>query len=116
MRITVSVERALKASVKLEKQPKYTEVETPVSFAMEENNHLWILEAKVEPNDWQSVDQAFSGLRPLVASFDSEAKAKSAKTKLKSYLSSTAERKLLKLPIRIRRIEAPADVPPLRED
>jgi hypothetical protein len=71
-------------------------------LAVEKNEALYVLEAKLAPNRWQRVDRAYPEIKELRAYFDSHQDAHDAKAALKAYLNSAGARHLTKRPVRIR--------------
>jgi hypothetical protein len=71
-------------------------------LAVEKNEALYVLEAKLGPNRWQRVDRAYPEIGRLKAFYDRHEDAHEAKAALKAYLNSKAARELTKRPIRIR--------------
>jgi hypothetical protein len=71
-------------------------------LAVERNEALYALEAKLAPNRWQRVDRTYPEIAGLKAFYDNHEDAHEAKAALKAYLNSKAARELAKRPIRIR--------------
>jgi hypothetical protein len=71
-------------------------------LAVEKEGALYVLEAKMAPNRWKRIDQAYPEIDQLRAFFQSHEDAHDAKTALKSFLNSSRGKAFMKRPIRIR--------------
>ena len=71
-------------------------------LAVEKEGALYVLEAKMAPNRWKRIDQAYPEIDQLRAFFQNHEDAHDAKTALKSFLNSPKGKTLQKRPIRIR--------------
>lgn len=70
--------------------------------AVEHEAALYVLEAKLGPNDWQRVDTVYPEIEGIRAYFTDPEAARLAKSALKSFLLSKKAAALIKRPIRIR--------------
>lgn len=71
-------------------------------LAVEKAGALYVLEAKMAPNRWKRIDQAYPEIDHLRAFFRNHEDARDAKAALKSFLSSPKGKLFPKRPIRIR--------------
>jgi hypothetical protein len=74
-------------------------------IAVHKADALFVLEAKMAPNEWMRVDEVYPEIENLKAYFSDEDTAKLAKGALKSFLGSHKDYKKKKRPIRIRKID-----------
>ncbi len=73
--------------------------------AVEKEDVLYALDAKLGPNKWQRVDEIYPEIKNLKAYFKDYEKAKRAKADLKNFLiTNKIKPALKKRPIRIRQI------------
>ena len=73
--------------------------------AVEKKDVLYVLEAKLAPNQWQRVDKVYRDIQDLKAYFNNYESARETKTALKRFLiQQQKKRKLAKRPIRIRQV------------
>ncbi|MGD8251828.1 MAG: hypothetical protein PVH30_02750 [Desulfobacterales bacterium] len=70
--------------------------------AVEKGKALYVLEAKLGPNQWQRIDRVYPEIEGITAYFSDPEAAKTAKSSLKTFLLSGKTRSLIKRPIRIR--------------
>ncbi len=73
-------------------------------IAAEKVKEVYILEAKLGPNKWVSVDKVYPEIQGLKAVFFTEEDAKNSKGALKSLLNSNENFKRKKKPIRVRKL------------
>ena len=71
-------------------------------LAVEKKGALYVLEAKMAPNQWERIDHVYPEIENLCAFFTRHEDAHDAKAALKSFLNSTKAKPLQKKPIRIR--------------
>ena len=71
-------------------------------LAVEKSEALYVLEAKLAPNQWQRVDRTYPEIDDIKAFFDRHQDAHDAKAALKAFLNSAGARQITKRPIRIR--------------
>jgi len=74
-------------------------------IAVEKEDALYVLEAKVAPNKWAHVDMVYPEIENLKAYYGTEETAKLSKGALKSFLISNTKYKNQKRPVRIRKIK-----------
>ncbi len=73
-------------------------------IAVERSDAIYVLEAKLGPNDWEAVDKVYPEIEKLRAFYGDEETAKLSKGALKSFLNASKDFKDKKKPVRIRRI------------
>ena len=73
-------------------------------IAVEKSDAIFVLEAKIGPNEWKSVDKVYPEIERLRAFYGDEETAKLSKGALKSFLNASNDFKGRKKPVRIRRI------------
>ena len=88
----------INAIKELEKQLKDT-----CLIAVEKKEALYVLEAKLAPNQWERVDKVYSEIKDLKAYYPDEESAKISKGALKNLLQSK-KMKEKKKPIRVRKV------------
>jgi hypothetical protein len=71
-------------------------------LAVEKEDALYVLEAKMAPNRWKRIDRVYPEIENLKAFFQQHEDAHDAKAALKSFLNSGRAKHLQKRPIRIR--------------
>ena len=74
-------------------------------IAVEKNDAIFALEAKIGPNAWEPVDPVYPDIENLRAYYADEKTAHLSKGALKSFLHSNKHYKKLKKPIRVRKID-----------
>ena len=74
-------------------------------LAVEKNEALYVLEAKLAPNHWESIEQVYPEIENLKAFYSTEDEARLAKGALKNYLIARKKRGIEKRPIRLRKIK-----------
>jgi hypothetical protein len=72
--------------------------------AVEGNEALYVVEAKLAPNVWQRVDEVYP-MENLRAYYDKKEDAFAGKASLKSLLNGRLKGKLQKRPLRVRQVE-----------
>lgn len=70
--------------------------------AVEKEGALYVLEAKLGPNQWERINRVYPEIPDLRAYFRRHEDAHDAKAALKSFLNSNKAKHLRKRPIRIR--------------
>ncbi len=74
-------------------------------LAVEKADELYVIEAKLGPNNWERVDRVYPEIEGLKAYYTSKEDAHLAKSSLKSLLSGRLKGTLKKRPIRIRKVK-----------
>lgn len=74
-------------------------------LAVEKNEALYVLDAKLAPNHWESIEQVYPEIDNLKAFYGTEEEARLAKGALKNYLIAGKKRGIVKRPIRVRKIK-----------
>lgn len=93
MAVVAAAEKKLPADVRL--------------VAVKRTSEMYILEAKLGPNEWLRVDQVYPEIEDLKSFFSDGERCKAAKAALKGFLiSNKLKPQLKKRPIRIRVVRA----------
>ena len=71
-------------------------------LAVEKEGALYVLEAKLAPNRWKRIDQAYPEIENLRAFYQNHEDAHAAKAAFKSLLNSSKGKAFHKRPVRIR--------------
>jgi hypothetical protein len=74
-------------------------------LAVEKNEALYVLEAKIEPNLWESIELVYPEIDNLKAYYSTEDEVRIAKGALKNYLIARKKHGIVKRPIRVRKIK-----------
>jgi hypothetical protein len=74
-------------------------------LAVQKNEALYVLEAKLEPNLWEPIELVYPEIDNLKAYYSTEDEARLAKGALKNYLIARKKRGIIKRPIRVRKIK-----------
>lgn len=74
-------------------------------FAVEENESLYVLEAKLAPNVWKKVTEVYPAIKDLEAFYLEREAAHDAKSRLKRILGNKAKYNVQKKPLRNRKIK-----------
>jgi hypothetical protein len=74
-------------------------------LAVQKNEAIYVLEAKLKPNHWESIELVYPEIDNLKAYYNTEEEARLAKGALKNYLIAQKKRGIVKKPIRVRKIK-----------